>query len=82
MDAALDQDKIDLDLGPLSGLVRIQLTAKLIEAWADNLQAGLDALIQGIVSLGTAIIWLLTILMRRLGDLQRFSFSVNCGKLD
>ena len=61
LDAAPDQEKIDLDLGPLSGLVRIQLTAELIEAWANNLQARLDALVQGIVSLGTGIIWLLTI---------------------
>jgi predicted PurR-regulated permease PerM len=61
LDAASDQDKIDLDLGPLSNLVRIELTAKLIEAWAANLNARLDALVQGIVSLGTGIIWLLTI---------------------
>ena len=32
LDAASDQDGIDLDLGPLSDLVRIQVTAEVIEA--------------------------------------------------
>ena len=61
LDAALDQDRIDLDPGPLSALIRVQITAELIGVWADRLQARVDALVQGTASLGTAIIWLLTI---------------------